>query len=209
MIKKYKEFIKSTLIVLVLEAFLYFIIKNFINSYNTVSSLGFEFPLIKEFVYIYNSWYPFIFLASFIIYIKNKELYKKFILTMIIGILLSDLTFLIYPTIIVRPEIEIKGFTDLILYLTYYFDTPAVNCVPSVHCLFCFISIYYVTLNKKIKTKIKVPIITYLILIILSTLFIKQHLLIDVVVASIYTIISILLTNILYKKVKRALNLLF
>lgn len=209
MIKKYKEFIKSTLIVLVLEAFLYFIIKNFINSYNTVSSLGFEFPLIKEFVYIYNSWYPFIFLASFIIYIKNKELYKKFILTMIIGILLSDLTFLIYPTIIVRPEIEIKGFTDLILYLTYYFDTPAVNCVPSVHCLFCFISIYYVILNKKIKTKIKVPIITYLILIILSTLFIKQHLLIDVVVASIYTIISILLTNILYKKVKRALNLLF
>ena len=209
MIKKYKEFIKSTLIVLVLEAFLYFIIKNFINSCNTVSSLGFEFPLIKEFVYIYNSWYPFIFLASFIIYIKNKELYKKFILTMIIGILLSDLTFLIYPTIIVRPEIEIKGFTDLILYLTYYFDTPAVNCVPSVHCLFCFISIYYVTLNKKIKTKIKVPIITYLILIILSTLFIKQHLLIDVVVASIYTIISILLTNILYKKVKRALNLLF
>ena len=204
MIKKYKEFIKSTLIVLVLEAFLYFIIKNFINSYNTVSSLGFEFPLIKEFVYIYNSWYPFIFLASFIIYIKNKELYKKFILTMIIGILLSDLTFLIYPTIIVRPEIEIKGFTDLILYLTYYFDTPAVNCVPSVHCLFCFISIYYVILNKKIKTKIKVPIITYLILIILSTLFIKQHLLIDVVVASIYTIISILLTNILYKKVKRA-----
>lgn len=209
MIKKYKEFIKSTLIVLVLEAFLYFLIKNFINSYNTVSSLGFEFPLIKEFVYIYNSWYPFIFLASFIIYIKNKELYKKFILTMIIGILLSDLTFLIYPTIIVRPEIEIKGFTDLILYLTYYFDTPAVNCVPSVHCLFCFISIYYVILNKKIKTKIKVPIITYLILIILSTLFIKQHLLIDVVVASIYTIISILLTNILYKKVKRALNLLF
>lgn len=209
MIKKYKEFIKSTLIVLVLEAFLYFIIKNFINSYNTVSSLGFEFPLIKEFVYIYNSWYPFIFLTSFIIYIKNKELYKKFILTMIIGILLSDLTFLIYPTIIVRPEIEIKGFTDLILYLTYYFDTPAVNCVPSVHCLFCFISIYYVTLNKKIKTKIKVPIITYLILIILSTLFIKQHLLIDVVVASTYTIISILLTNILYKKVKRALNLLF
>ena len=128
---------------------------------------------------------------------------------MIIGILLSDLTFLIYPTIIVRPEIEIKGFTDLILYLTYYFDTPAVNCVPSVHCLFCFISIYYVTLNKKIKTQIKVPIITYLILIILSTLFIKQHLLIDVVVASIYTIISIFLTNILYKKVKRALNLLF
>lgn len=209
MIKKYKEFIKSTLIILVLEAFLYFIIKNFINSYNTVSSLGFEFPLIKEFVYIYNSWYPFIFLASFIIYIKNKELYKKFILTMIIGILLSDLTFLIYPTIIVRPDIEIKGFTDLILYLTYYFDTPAVNCVPSVHCLFCFISIYYVTFYKKIKTKIKVPIITYLILIILSTLFIKQHLLIDVVVASIYTIISILLTNILYKKVKRALNFLF
>lgn len=209
MIKKYKEFIKSTLIVLVLEAFLYFLIKNFINSYNTVSSLGFEFPLIKEFVYIYHSWYPFIFLASFIIYIKNNELYKKFILTMIIGILLSDLTFLIYPTIIVRPEIEIKGFTDLILYLTYYFDTPAVNCVPSVHCLFCFISIYYVTLNKKIKTQIKVPIITYLILIILSTLFIKQHLLIDVGVASIYTIISILLTNILYKKSKRALNFLF
>lgn len=208
-IKDNKEFIKSILIVLITEAFLYFIIKNFIHDYNTISTLKFEFPLIKEFVYIYNSWYPFVFITAFIIYKKDKNLYKKFIFTMIIGVLMSHITFLIYPTIVIRPEIEVKTLTDLVLYLTYYFDSPAVNCLPSIHCLLCFISIYYVSLNKNLKTKIKLPIIIYFILIILSTLFTKQHLLIDALLALVYTIISIILVHIFFPKLKRALKFIF
>lgn len=208
-IKKNKEFFKSIGVVLISEALIYFLIKNFIHDYNNISTLGIEFPLIKEFIYIYNSWYPFVFITAFIGYRKDKELYKKLIFAMIIGIILSQLTFIIYPTIVIRPEIEVKNLTDYILYLTYYFDTPAVNCLPSVHCLLCFISMYYITINKNLKNKIKIPIIIYFILIVLSTFFTQQHLLIDAILAFIYTIISIIIVHIFYPKLKRALKFLF
>lgn len=209
MISKNKEFIKSISIVLITEAFLYFIIKNFVNEYNLVNDFGITFPLIKEFVYIYNSWYPFVFFTSYLIYIKDKEDYKKFVCVMVIGILLSHLTFLLYPSMVIRPEIKVNNFTDLVLFLTYYFDTPAINCIPSVHCLLCYISIYYIITNKKIALQIKIPIVIYYILIILSTLFIKQHLLIDAIIALIYTCIGITIVKLFYPKIKKTLKFIF
>ena len=209
MISKNKEFIKSISIVLITEAFLYFIIKNFVNQYNLVNDFGITFPLIKEFVYIYNSWYPFVFFTSYLIYIKDKEDYKKFVYVMVIGILLSHLTFLLYPSMVIRPEIKVNNFTDLVLFLTYYFDTPAINCIPSVHCLLCYISIYYIIINKKIALQIKIPIVIYYILIILSTLFIKQHLLIDAIIALIYTCIGITVVKLFYPKIKKILKFIF
>lgn len=207
-IKENKTYIKSISIVLLTEAFIYFIIKTIINDYNILTP-KINFPLVSEFSIIYNSWYPFLFIIAYLIYKKDNNTYKKHIYTMIIGIILSQITFIIYPTMVLRPELEIKNIFDLVLYLTYYFDTPAINCFPSVHCLLCFISIYYITKTPNLKTKIKIPIITYFILIILSTFFTKQHILIDGVLALIYTIISIILVKIFYKKINKALKFIF
>lgn len=207
-IKSNKEFIKSIIIVLLTEATLYFIIENSIRTFHLITP-RIEIPLIKEFVYIYNSWYPSLFLLGFLLYKTDKETYKKFIFISIIGIILSELTFIIYPTMIIRPTIEINTLTDKILYFTYYFDTPSVNCIPSVHCLLCFISIYSCIINKNIKTKLKLPIIIFYILIILSTVFIKQHLIIDAIIALIYSIIGIIIVNLFYPKLKRVLKFIF
>ncbi len=208
MIKKYKEFLKPIIIVLLSQSIGYFLIKTFIHSYNIINPI-IKFPLIKYFALIYNSWYPFVFIISFIIFKKDKELYKKLILTFIIGIILSLITFIIYPTIIIRPDIEIKNIIDLILNITYECDTPAVNCLPSIHCLFCFIEIYFITKTKNLKLCIKLPIIIYFILIVLSTLFIHQHILIDAIFSLIYTVISILIIKFLYLQINRALNFIF
>lgn len=207
-IKDNKAYIKSISIVLLTEAFLYFIIKIIINDYNILTPKV-NFPLISEFSIIYNSWYPFLFVIAYLIYKKDINTYKKHIYTMIIGIILAQITFIIYPTMVVRPEIETKNIFDLVLYLTYYFDTPAINCFPSVHCLLCFISMYYIMKTPNLKTKIKIPIIIYFLLIVLSTFFTKQHILIDGLLALIYTIISIILVRIFYKQINKALKLIF
>jgi len=206
--KKYKEFLKSILITLITQAVLYFLIKIFITNYNTLN-VKVNFPLIKEFIYIYNSWYPVVFLLSFLIYTKNKEIYYKLILSMIIGLIFSFITFLIYPSILERPVIEVTSLTTFILNLTYTLDTPAINCLPSIHCLYCFILIYYINIINNIKLKYKMLITLYLTLIILSTFFTKQHILIDAVLALIYGVITIILVKIFYKQIKRILNFIF
>jgi len=51
----------------------------------------------------------------------------------------------------------------------------------SMHCLICFLHIIITPNIRKLKTSIKIFIIIQSILIILSTLFIKQHVILDVI----------------------------
>jgi len=206
--KKYKEFFKSIIIVMGTQALVYFLLKYFIVDYNIMKSIM-NFPFIKWFVYFYDTWYPFVFFTAFIIYKHDKEVYYSLIFTMIISAFMSHITFLIYPTMVVRPEIIVNNLTDFILYITYTSDTPAVNCLPSVHCLFCFILSYYVLKANNLKLKFKFLIVTYFILIVLSTLFIWQHVIEDAILALIYAIISILLVKALKPKLKKVLKFIF
>lgn len=206
--KKYKDFLKPIVLTLITNALLYFLIKLLPTTPHLITS-RFNFPLIKEFVYIYNSWYPFLILISFVIYKNDKNTWKKLIYSLLIGIILINITYILYPTIIERPLINVNNFTDLILDITYKLDTPALNCVPSAHCLFCFIYCYFTCITKNLKPYYKIIIILYFMLIILSTLLINQHLLIDVITAFIYTLISMLITTNLYTKIDKKVSKIF
>ncbi len=206
--KKYSSFIKSISIVLLVQATIYFVIKSFMNDFNVINSF-INIPYIKYFVYFYDSWYPFIILNVFIIYKHDIDNYKNLIFTMILGAFLSHITFLIYPTMIIRENINVKSLTDLLVFITYETDTPAVNCLPSLHCLFCFILMYYTFITNKIKNKYKFLIIVYLILIVLSTVFIHQHIIEDVLFSLIYTVIVIFIIKKFNKFFNKYLKFLF
>ena len=94
--------------------------------------------------------------------------------------------------------------TDFIIRITYYFDNPPLNCFPSIHCLFCFQVIYSYLFSKYDKKK-KWIFITISFLIIISTLFIKQHYIYDVISALLVCIIANLLCDLfkIYNYFKR------
>lgn len=173
------------------QTLLYLLIKYFIHDYHLINSI-INIPLIKPFIYIYNSWYPFIFICAFLIYKDNNRLFYAFILSLLLSALLAQITFIIYPTIIERPTIYVNNITDLILNITYKLDNPPINCLPSMHCIYCFITVYYI-LKSNIKKKYLFNI--YLLLIVLSTLFTNQHIIEDVIAALVYSIIAILMIN--------------
>lgn len=206
-IKENKVFIKSIVITLLLQATCYFIIGNLVNEYKILGT-NMNIPLIKWFIYIYNSWYPFVIFTSYLIYKNDLELYKKLIFTMLLSFLLADLTFLIYPTGVIRPEFPTLTLTDFLINTTYYFDNPPVNCLPSLHALVCYLLIYYV-IKTKYKKISKFYIIIYLILIILSTLFTYQHIPLDLIFALIYLIIAMIIIKFIYPKLKETLKFIF
>lgn len=190
-----KKFVLESSLVLGIQAILYWVLKLFQYDYNTIYlNLDYLIPFCKYFVYIYDLFYPFMFLVLYIMYKNDKRVYKNTLKCLIIGFIICDIIFLIYPTVINRPDVKINSLTNLVLFLTYYFDTPAINCFPSIHCLFMF-QIIFSTINLNISKHIKIYIIIFSILVIISTLFIKQHYVLDVI----SSFIICLIINLIFK----------
>ena len=180
----------------------YFLIKSFINDYHIINSF-IDIPLIKSFVYFYDLWYPFIILNTFIIYKYDKKLFNMLIATMVISTIMAHITFIIYPSMVLRTDINVTGLTSWILDFTYKTDTPAINCLPSMHCIYCFVTSYYIIKCKNMNIKKRIPIVIFSALIVLSTLFVKQHILEDVILAFIYVTIAVIVVHLLRNKITK------
>lgn len=201
--KRFKDFLIPILIVMGTQSLSYFCIKYFIHNYHVLSSV-LTVPFIKYFVYFYDIWYPFVFFVAYLIFKhSDKKFYYSLVFSMGLASILAHITFISYPTVLSRPEITVNSFTDFAMYVTYKLDTPAINCLPSVHCLYCFILSYYVLILDNFKVKYKIPIVLVFMLIVASTLFTYQHIIEDVILALIYTIISILIVSIIFNKTQK------
>lgn len=176
-----KDYIKNMLLVFGLNAFFYFIVKKFIGSYHLItSSLDDKIPLIPLFIIFYSIWYPYLFIVYYFIYKKDKDKFKRLINKSIICILIADLCFIIYPTMVSRPPINnYNSLISLMLYITYATDIP-VNCFPSLHCIFALLVMYAVTFDKNMNKLFRIIVGIISPLIVLSTLLVKQHALVDV-----------------------------
>lgn len=176
-----KDYIKNMLLVFGLNAFFYFIVKKFIGSYHLITSpLDDKIPLIPLFIILYSIWYPYLFVVYYFIYKKDKDKFKRLINKSIICILIADLCFIIYPTMVSRPPINsYNSLISLMLYITYTTDIP-VNCFPSLHCIFALLVMYAVTFDKNMNKLFRIIVGIISPLIVLSTLFVKQHALVDV-----------------------------
>ena len=198
--KETKKFLKSISFFAIIQPLVFAIIKYLQNNYHTlVLPIDNMISFMPYYVHIYNLFYPFTILSYYYLFKKDEKNFDIGIKAGIISSIIAYIIFLIYPTIMIRPDISnlnIDSITHFILKMTYYYDTPALNCFPSLHCTFCFIIIYMTSISSKINVKNKIFINTLSALIILTTLFIKQHYFLDVISAFIITSIVTLLLKI-------------
>lgn len=205
-IRKEKKFIISLSILMLGQMIMYWFLKQFQSNPIYINiELDDKIPFWGWFVYIYNIFYPFCIIAFYLLYKKDEKAYYKGIISGVIGYIICDIIFLSLPTIMYRPPLpNYDPITNFVLRFTYYWDEPPLNCFPSIHCLFCFQVIYSYIFSKYNK-KGKAIIITISTLIILSTLFVKQHFIYDVIAAFLVCLIANLLENIIgiYQKFKK------
>ncbi len=191
---KDKNFLITISFFTIVQPLCFLIIKIFQNDYHTFNTVfDNNIPFVPYFIYIYNLFYFFVIFSFYYIFCKDKKKYYQGALSSIIATIICYIIYVIYPVEIIRPEISnnvANIFTTFILKVTYYFDTPAINCFPSIHCLFCF-QIIFTTINSKninIKNKTVICIISFLIA--LSTLLVKQHYVYDMLSALILSFIT-------------------
>lgn len=142
-------------------------------------------PFCEYFVIPYLLWFPYMFLAVlyFIFLNNNKHEYYQLIFNLMMGMTVFLIVSYVYPNVQhLRPTEFARDniFTDLVKWL-YKTDTPT-NILPSIHVfnsLAIHMSITSCENLRKYKA-IRYGSFILTVLIIMSTMFLKQHSVIDV-----------------------------
>jgi membrane-associated phospholipid phosphatase len=148
-----------------------------------VTSLDKAIPVVKWFVLPYVAWVGFITMTLIYFCFKDCTLAFKTVLVFDLGLLVCFIIYYFYQTVgPVRPEIVGHDFLSQMLQYVYQIDQPY-NCFPSIHVMSSYLMIRAIRNSSMKNWWINWGIICFSTSIILATLFIKQHVLLDVVAA--------------------------
>lgn len=147
-------------------------------------------PFISAFIVPYVIWYFLLFTIPYHYYAKDKNTFIQYFISYIVCVILGNITYVVYPSIVVRPEIISNDIFSILIKFIYAIDTPALNCFPSLHCAISMLwFLFSLDCNKLSKSR-KIFNCSISILIMMSTLFIKQHVFIDLVAGNIMALIA-------------------
>lgn len=175
------------------------------NGHNITTSIDNKIIFNSIFVIPYVYWYVYIIVGFIIILIRSRQDYIKVFLSFFIGMCICYIFYYIYPTEITRPIVENNNILNVVVNNIYSADKP-VNCFPSLHVL----TTYFVMRYTKYKDSRKVFYYTQIVgvLIILSTVFIKQHFVLDIIGAIILCeIVMLFIKRVDDNKINRILDI--
>ncbi|MGG4266887.1 phosphatase PAP2 family protein [Peribacillus simplex] len=137
-----------------------------------------EIPFIKEFVVPYLLWYPYLYgLLLYYCFVDRKH-YFVALGSLLSGKLICFLVYSLWQSTVPRPEVVGNDIFAHLMRIVYSHDQP-VNCLPSIHVLTTFIMMIVVHKRKEQHKWEYISVTTVGTLIILSTLFTKQHAVLD------------------------------
>ena len=143
-----------------------------------------KIPFIEYFIIPYLLWFVFMIVAATYFFFTDKQDFYRLAAFMIIGMTIFLIFSSLYPNgQILRPKTFARDniFVDLVKQL-YKTDTPT-NIFPSIH-VYNSIAVYLAVRKSRHLEKNKPVQIATLVLtamIILSTMFLKQHSVLDVI----------------------------
>lgn len=158
------------------------------SSYQVIElALDRKIPFVEEFVLPYVSWFAFVPLGVLLLLKYDREMYDRAVTFLMTGMTVFLLVSTLFPNMqFLRPFILPRDnvFTKLIGIL-WTVDTPT-NVSPSIH-VFNTLAILVMLWKSRAKElmdlRLRLLWTVWGALIILSTMFIKQHSLLDVIAA--------------------------
>jgi membrane-associated phospholipid phosphatase len=135
-----------------------------------------QIPFVRFFALPYYAWFGLV--AAVFLWLvfdrrQNRRVYRH-TTAIVLAMVLSTIIFLIYPTHVPRPEITGRDWLSRLVLLIYAADEPY-NCFPSLHVAVA--AIKGVTLFRYGPRLVWFRFLTvlFVVLIMLSTILIKQH----------------------------------
>jgi len=136
-------------------------------------------PFIPQFIVIYNSLEPVIYITLIFFFIFHPKIFAALATAMITLFLISNGVYVIFQTYVPRPNLThgTNWYVDEVIKL-YESDNPY-NCFPSLHCGTSALVASFWFVKKRYKI-IAWIMAAWAVLIALSTQFLKQHVLGDI-----------------------------
>ncbi|MDY6045145.1 MAG: phosphatase PAP2 family protein [Peptoniphilus sp.] len=186
--------IKYQVIMLTLQVVLYFGCEYFQkNPHDVARPLDEKIPVIPLFTLIYILWFPVIALFPVHLFKASYDLYRVYMLTWIIDLAASIAIYMLYPTTFERPKNPTDYPGGWMLSFIYKSSYKGLNCMPSLHCSMSIMVLIFALLSGTLALKLKVIYGAVALGIIASTLFTKQHVVLDVVTGVLLGILSSLI----------------
>ena len=151
------------------------------SSYDFTTSFDEMIPFIPQWIWIYHSIIPMIFVTSLFM-IRTRKLFFTMIWACVAATLVLNLFYIYLPSFYPRLEFEVSSISEYLVELTRTIDR-ANNTFPSGHVTFAWL-IYYAASFSKLGNKFTTLWLIYFVwaaMISFATLALKQHYIVDVV----------------------------
>lgn len=185
-IKKYKHGLIILVYALVYLLFFGYLEHRPVRGFHVIDTVFDDYiPFCEYFIVPYLLWFPYqiVTVLYFIFKNENKKEYYQLIFNMMMGMTVFLIVSYVYPNVLhLRPsEFPRENvFTDMVRWL-YRTDTPT-NVLPSIH-VFNSLAVHMSLTNCEAlrdHKKVRYGSLILTLLIIMSTMFLKQHSVIDV-----------------------------
>ena len=134
-------------------------------------------PFAPEWVTVYTATFIFWLLGLAVCMRQERELCFRMFTGIYIAELICAVFFVAMPTVIVRPEATGGVYYDRLLAQLYAADQPT-NLFPSMHCMFAYM-VFRGFMIAKLDKRVIIGSGLFAALVCASTVFVKQHFLLD------------------------------
>lgn len=148
--------------------------------HNIESSLDKMIPFVPFWSSIYLLCYLFWAFNAILTAREGKETWFKFVAAYVLAELFCNIVYIVYPTTMPRPEVTGGGIFNWLMIIIYSADLPY-NLLPSLHCMLSWLVTRYLIGSKKVPKWYQAASVINCLLIFLSTLFTRQHVIIDII----------------------------
>lgn len=185
----------AEILLLGLQTLLYFGVEAFEGKpHNVAKKIDGHIPFVPAFVYIYVLWFPLILLFPLALFRANPMAYARYQTAILLDIALSLVCYLVYPTSFARPEAS-DTVSGRAMKLVFRGSYKGLNCAPSMHCSMCYLVLHFVGATPGLPFAVAAIAVPVALGIVISTLFTKQHVVIDALTALPLAAVCILIGN--------------
>ncbi|RKP50078.1 phosphatase PAP2 family protein [Cohnella endophytica] len=146
--------------------------------YQLVTAVDESIPFIKAFALPYSIWIFYIYVCVVYFFKKDVNVYYRALMTYAVSAMICYLIYSVFQTHVPRPVVTGNDPISELMRYIYNRDQPF-NCFPSIHCFSSYMVMRMIW-TSSFRNKWNVTLITGMSsLIIMSTLFVKQHVILD------------------------------
>lgn len=149
------------------------------HHYSLALSVDTAIPFLPWTISVYFGCFLFWFAMYRLIARLPREQADRFFCANLLGKVVCLVVFLLFPTAIRRPDVNGITAWDTFVRFLYWID-PGDNIFPSLHCMIAWLCWVGVRGNKQVPLPWRISALIMAVLVCLSTLTTRQHVILDV-----------------------------